>query len=142
MGVRPPRNSEQQKSFNAFGERMMGRIYLLWLVGIFIGALSLRIQKYSVGGFEFSIENQDILQFPTGNHAVIRTVLYHSLGSKKTLRGLSLAQLKVRRRMARGLLKLMRALALILLLLPLMQILLWHHSALFEAAKLIVSGHT
>jgi hypothetical protein len=62
MGVRPPRNSEQQKSFNAFGERMMGRIYLLWLVGIFIGALSLRIQKYSVGGFEFSIENQDVLQ--------------------------------------------------------------------------------
>ncbi|WP_431014758.1 hypothetical protein [Bradyrhizobium pachyrhizi] len=111
MAVKPRYNAEAEAKANERFEKQIARIYIIWLVGILIGAIHLKPEKFEYGGVSFMIEQADKLQgiafvvcivfylgaigtglmfqtqFMTSDRAIKRRLLYAALDGKKTLVG-------------------------------------------------------
>ena len=110
MGVRGPSDKDALKLVNERFDKLLGRIYLLWLIGIGIGLIKLRADRVFLGGVQYNIANPEAiqglmfiavmicysvilflafsfsLQYATfGNRTVLRRMIYLAMGSKKTL---------------------------------------------------------
>jgi hypothetical protein len=50
MGVKPPLDPELQTKTSERLLRMVARVYMLWLLGIVVGAVRLRPENFQFGG--------------------------------------------------------------------------------------------
>ena len=112
MPVKPRIDEARQDKANERLDKQMARIYLIWLIGIVVGAIHLRPEKVEYGGLSYIIESPEKLQgiiffgclvyylglfgnvilfglqnFTT-NHTLKRRIIYAALGKKRTLSGL------------------------------------------------------
>jgi hypothetical protein len=111
MAVKPRYNTEAEAKANERFDKQIARIYIIWLVGVLIGAIELKPEKFEYGGVSFMIEHADKLQgiafvvcvvfylgligfallfqaqFTTTDRAIKRRLLYAALDGKKTLVG-------------------------------------------------------
>jgi hypothetical protein len=62
MAVKPRINESLQEKANERLDKQMGRAYLIWLVGLFVGALHLKPEKVEYGGLSFTIDSSEKLQ--------------------------------------------------------------------------------
>ena len=53
---------EQARAASIRVRKRFGRIYLLWLLGLAIGAVKLKFQNVSVLGASFSIDNPSVIE--------------------------------------------------------------------------------
>ncbi|WP_454629589.1 hypothetical protein [Bradyrhizobium cenepequi] len=112
MAVKPRINESQQEKANERLDRQVGRAYMVWLVGLFVGALHLKPEKVEYGGISFTIDSSEKLQgiiyvvclvfyigmlglvivyglqHETSNWALKRRIVYGALGKKRTIIGL------------------------------------------------------
>lgn len=165
MAVRVPLNPELERRSNERVDKYIGRIYFFWLIGIFVGTIKLKPEKYSVGGFEFSIANGEILQgliflgcivmyiiviglvvlFVLQSSFVLingkRRAIYAALGKRKTLRGLTPSRLKATKQVARIIHSVTATVMVVVLFFPLLHILVFEHNAIWQAVK-VMFGRT
>lgn len=111
MAVKPRFNAEAEAKANERFDKLIARIYIIWLVGILIGAIELKPEKFEYGGVSFVIEHADKLQgiafvvcvvfyiglmgiallyqtqHLTTDRAIKRRILYSALDGRKTLVG-------------------------------------------------------
>src|SRR5262245_32489930 len=126
MPVRPPLPSpELRLATDQRLSKALGRLYIIWLSGIAIGVVKLKVEKVQVGGVEYSIQNPEVIQglvflacilyyvgifgwalimsaeyvLPTRTFS--RRFVYAALGRRKTFRNVSQAQLRIIRETAR-----------------------------------------
>jgi hypothetical protein len=62
MGVRPPLNPDRAEKHEERFEKQIARIYVLWLIGILVGAIHLRPDMIQIGGIRYIIDNPEVLQ--------------------------------------------------------------------------------
>jgi hypothetical protein len=62
MPVKPRMNESLQEKANERLDKQIGRAYLVWLVGLFVGALHLKPEKVEYGGLSFTVDSSDKLQ--------------------------------------------------------------------------------
>src|SRR6266436_5307585 len=62
MPVKPRINEARFASLNERLDKQLARIYLIWLVGIVVGAIHLRPEKVEYGGLSYIIESPEKLQ--------------------------------------------------------------------------------
>jgi hypothetical protein len=147
MGVKPRLDPEIQTQTSERFLKQVGRVYMLWLFGIVVGAVRLRPENFQFGGVAYVIENPDVLQglifvgcivyyvgilatgyvayfqFTTTNRATVRRMLYAIIRKKPTLVGrryFDLLQIKIK---AKIFISFYNVYLLIYLFLPLLQIL-------------------
>lgn len=161
MGVRPPNNERMAEHANDRLDRMLGRLYTIWVVAIIFGALNLRLEKVQAGGLEFTLKDPDVVQgvlfvacllyyvailsvvivftsqyrFP-GRH-ISRRAIFAALGKRTTLLNRSTAQLIAVKKVARTIYAAAALFFLVILLLPLAHILLFQREQLMKALVVI-----
>jgi hypothetical protein len=158
MGLRAPSSSDATKLANERVDKLIGRIYLLWLFGIGLGLIKLRADKVTFNGIQYTIENPEViqglifiavmlcylaavgiglifsLQYTTfGNRSILRRMIHLAAGSRPTLRKKQLMQIRVIKQTARKLYLLGALIMLCILFLPLGHILLFERPALWLA---------
>jgi hypothetical protein len=133
MSIKPRINESLQEKVNERFEKQVGRVYLIWLVGLFVGALHLKPEKVEYGGISFTIDSSEKLQgiiyfvcllFYVGilgvvalyqlqnvssDRAVKRRIIYAALGKRRTIIGLDQRS----RTVLRGAAKFMYSLAIL-----------------------------
>lgn len=62
MPIRPPKDVEEAKQFRQRAGKLVGRIYLLWMLGIAIGAVQLKVQAVGALGLSFAIGKPELLE--------------------------------------------------------------------------------
>jgi hypothetical protein len=62
MSVRPAANVARMQEFSLRFEKQLGRLYLLWLIGIISGALVLKPDTIDLAGVHYKIENPEVIQ--------------------------------------------------------------------------------
>jgi len=165
MGLRQVSNPEITKTINRLGDKLLARIYVLWLIGIFVGALHLKLEKYSVAGIEFKIEQQGLLQglIFTGviacyiaviciftiygmqgqvgtTYPMKRQALYRACGKRKSFKGLNRSSLQNIKKLARISIAAGLLFGLIVTLLPLLQIIIFEGDSVLTALGQIFFG--
>jgi hypothetical protein len=125
MPVKPRLNESAQEKANERLDKQLARVYLIWLVGLFVGALHLKPEKVEYGGLSFTIDSSEKLQgiiffvcllyyigilglvvfyqlqFVTTNRGIKRRIIYGALGARRTLIGLDKRRLYMMRMSAR-----------------------------------------
>jgi hypothetical protein len=164
MGVRPPVNPELTAQTTEQINKRLARVYLLWLLGIVVGAVSLRLQR--IGEVSFSIDDPDMLQglifvaciiyyigmiatliathleIPLINKAMQRRMIYAALGTKRTLVGRSQVEIRVVKGMARVFLRFAAIFFLFYAFLPLGHILFFKQAAMLKGIDAIFGTHS
>lgn len=135
MPIRPRINEALQEKANERLDKLVGRAYVIWLVGLFVGALHLKPEKVEYGGISFMIDSSEKLQGivyfvcmllyvgilgiailhhiqnVNSDRALKRRVIYAALGKRRTIIGLD----KRDHAILRGAAKFMYSLALLCL---------------------------
>jgi hypothetical protein len=62
MPIKPRINESLQEKATERLDKQVGRVYLVWLVGLFVGALHLKPEKVEYGGISFTIDSSEKLQ--------------------------------------------------------------------------------
>jgi hypothetical protein len=112
MTVKPRINESIAEKVNERFDKQIGRAYLIWLVGLFVGALHLKPEKVDYAGISFTIDSSEKLQGiiyfgcllvyvgivgvailfglqnVNSNVALKRRIIYGALGKKRTIVGL------------------------------------------------------
>jgi hypothetical protein len=112
MAVKPRINESLQEKATERLDKQIARAYIIWLVGLFVGAVHLKPEKVEYGGLSFIIDSaeklQGIIDFVcllyyvgmigvvilyglqnvNSNRALMRRVVYAALGKKRTIVGL------------------------------------------------------
>jgi hypothetical protein len=164
MTVRPPISSAASEKFEALGERMVGRAYLLWLLGVGIGIVKLKAEKFSFSGVAYTIENPEAiqglifigcilcyvvvmaqlvlfsLQWSYRTRTVHRRMLHAATSPRFTLQGKTRGQILVIKRVARVMFGGFLIVAGLILFLPVIHILLFERPAVSLALKAILSA--
>ncbi len=163
MGVRPAKNERMTEYANERLDKMLGRIYIAWTMGILISAINLKITKVGSSGFEFEISDPTIIpgilfviclilyigmlgttimfvsQYRFANKGIIRKVLFTALGKRTTLIGRSYRDVQIIKKVARVLLNAIIVFMLFVLCMPLAHILIFEHDVLSKALLLFFS---
>ncbi|GLQ78492.1 hypothetical protein GCM10007881_20080 [Mesorhizobium huakuii] len=95
---------------NARGDKLLGRIYEIWLLGVFVNALGLRPSNISADGVSFNLSHPEIItgliyigcllmyaklftivaylgvQYHISSYSLMRRIMYISMGRRKTFR--------------------------------------------------------
>jgi hypothetical protein len=156
MSVRPPIDRDLSIVLEEKLDRMLGRLYLLWLAGILIGAVKLKPEKLSVGGIEYTIQNPEVLQgiifvgcilyyfaiigrvivhnfqFVVPARTIARRAIHIALGKKKTLIHRTPKELWAMKRVARTIYVIVMLVTAVVVFLPLIQILVLEQSPLWQ----------
>jgi hypothetical protein len=156
MGLRPPSNNDATKLANERFDKLIGRIYLLWLLGIGVGIIKLRADKVTFSGIEYTIENPDViqglifvavilcyvamagigtifsLQYATSGNRLISRRMIH-IAARRTFRNKTPIDILIIKRVARKLFLLGTMLVLFIFVLPLAHILLFERPSLWLA---------
>jgi hypothetical protein len=155
--MRPARNTEGFEKLEEKADKLLGRIYLLWLFGIIAGAVRLRPQSITIAGAAFGMENPAIVEgllylgciciyvaifvhkvlsphIPTG-YARGRNVIYMTAKMQKirTLRNLDSTKIAKLKQESRSLLKIMSVIWIAKFSLPFAHITIFRHHQLIEA---------
>src|SRR5947209_717281 len=117
MAVRKPINKELLARATERLDKMLARIYLLWLVGEIIGVIGLRADKVKLGVLDYTIDKPEALQglifivcilyyfavfgivvgvgieTEFSQHGLMRRMVYGATGSRRTLTRLSRVQI-------------------------------------------------
>ena len=161
MGVRPHTDIESRRRAVDKLERQLARAYLVWLIGIIVGAIQLRPEKVEVGGIAYIVENPDVLQgiifvacfvyyvaisanlilFGIENtiqsRPMPRRMIYAALGNKPTLEGRGKDGIRAVKLSARVLLSLSAMFVMFYYFLPLLHILIFEQTVLFKGVDAI-----
>jgi pimeloyl-ACP methyl ester carboxylesterase len=62
MALRPPVNPEYTKELRDRLRKQLGRLYALWLLGIAVGAVQLKVQVVGVLGTSFTLGRPELLE--------------------------------------------------------------------------------
>jgi hypothetical protein len=154
MGVRAPIDKHALAQAMALADKQQARIYALWIIGIFVGILDVKVQSLSVTGMSLLVGKPELIQgllfwaallfyialiartiatlalTTPSNFAERRRSLYYALGSRKTLRGRSTINIRLTKGLARGLSVTYLLLQLFYTLLPAVAIIGWERDAL------------
>ena len=161
MGVRSNYDEKQYSIINQRIDQYFARIYFMWMIGLTISALNLRVSGYQLNGITFSLSNQDALQglfflavyfyyaaiifnaitfgsqYGVPSIHIYRRVIYISLGNKKYLRGRSVRDIQNIKRLARVWYTIIAIFFLLSFLLPFFQIAIFEVEPLFKAVNLL-----
>lgn len=161
MGVRPPSSERMAEYANERLDRLVGRLYTLWVVAIIFGALNLRLEKVQAGGFEFTLKDPDVVQgvlfltcllyyvaivaviimfacqyrFPSRH--VSRRAVFAALGKRTTLLNRSTAQIIAAKKVARTIYAAAALFILLVLFLPLIHIIVFQREQLLKGLFLV-----
>lgn len=160
---RPVKVGEAERIFEDI-QKNIGKIYLLWLLGIVAGAVRLKLSAISFGGVTFGMENPDVVEgviflacicyyivlcmpgikaagLPPYTTWALRRAIYSSiLYRDRSLTKRTGQEIKTIKLMARGHRCYVRFASLIYYVLPLAHILLFRRAAVWEATKVIFSS--
>jgi|SRR5882724_1330322 len=160
MGVRPNINQKMIDTANERWDKAIGRIYGLWLVGVMIGAVHIKMEKFGAAGFEFTIEKPEavqgmmfltcfayylfligtailfVIQYTTTNRHILRRVIYVALGTKKTLKGKDPDQIVVLKKVAKATYGFFMLIVVIAAMLPAIHIVIFEREPVKQAASL------
>jgi hypothetical protein len=167
MAVRRPASAEEAERVRDYIDHNLGRIYLLWLLGILVGALRLQPSGLSMGGFSFTVQNASIVEgviflgciayyvalfspgvrvtstLPPYSNTHIRTAIYSILigtGLRdRSLTKRSSTEIRMIKLAARGARCYRRFARFVYYFLPLGHILIFRHDALWGAIKVVFS---
>ncbi|MGC0392756.1 hypothetical protein [Bradyrhizobium sp. USDA 241] len=164
MGLRAPYSVDAMKLANERVDKIMARIYLLWLIGVGVGLIKLKADKATFNGIQYSIGNPEVIQglifvavifcyvaivglaflfsvqySSLGNRAFLRRMIHLACGTTKTLQRLA-AQIRVIKTVARQIFGLVRPIVAIMFLFPILHIALFERPALELAFKAIFYG--
>lgn len=158
MALRPQINLEaSRKVLDRIG-KLLGRVYVLWLLGIAIGALKLRPTAINVGGATFSLEKPELIEgmlyigclclYAAGLYATFinpyssvtsvrkRSAIYSAvLRRGKTLKDKTAAELALIKTQARNTYRALLWIGMFGVFLPLAHILIFRAGALWGALK-------
>jgi hypothetical protein len=160
MGLRPPTNNDATNLVNERADKLLGRVYLLWLFGIGVGLIKLRADKVTLNGIQYTVENPDVIQgliflaaifcyiaivgigtifsvqYATlSNRQILRRMIYTSARPRATFRNKTPREIRVIKRMARLLTRLGLGSLLFIMFFPLAHILLFERPSLWLAIK-------
>jgi hypothetical protein len=76
MAVKPRFNDTLVDKANERADKQLARIYVVWLLGIIVGAIQLKVEKIEYGGISFVVDQTDTLQ---GLVYVLCVVMYVGL---------------------------------------------------------------
>ncbi|WP_131867045.1 hypothetical protein [Bradyrhizobium sp. Y-H1] len=142
-------------------DRLLGRLYTLWVVAIIFGALNLRLEKVQAGGFEFTLKDPDVVQgvlflvcllhyvaivalmimfasqyrFP--NRHISRRAIFAALGTRTTLLNRSRAQIIAVKKIAKAVYAAAALFMFVVLFLPLVHILVFQREQLLKGLFLV-----
>ncbi|WP_316176355.1 hypothetical protein [Bradyrhizobium sp. SZCCHNRI1073] len=151
MAIKPRFNDAQLDKFNERTDRQVGRIYLIWLAGIVVGAIQLRPDRVTYSGISYVVDSPEKLQgvifvgcvvyylallgvsllhhlqFTTSAASAIKRHMIYSaaLRDKKTLLGLGYAKVRTIVFSARFQFFLTATLAVLIVCFPLLHILIF-----------------
>jgi hypothetical protein len=162
MAVKPRFNQALEDKANERIDKQISRIYLVWVIGIVMGAIRLKLEKFEYGGLSFTPENSEKLQgiiflvcifmyiamigivlllttqFVTTDRALKRRVLYGALDHKKTLIGRDKGTVYVFKKKARVLYFFMRSFLILAFFLPLFHIVFFQQAVLLTGVDAIL----
>jgi hypothetical protein len=164
MAVRLSSDKDIRTKIGERLDKFVGRIYLLWLLGVFVGVLKLKPEKVSINSIEFTISNADALQglifvgcicfylaifgtvfifslqYSGFTSDVKRRAIHAGLGTRRTFRNLNSRQLLVAKKAAHVLLRFIYFIGLLIFFFPLLHILIFERTPLWAALKVLFGG--
>jgi hypothetical protein len=149
MAIKPRFNDSAQEKVSDRLDKQLARVYLIWLVGIIVGAIQLRPEKVEYAGISYVIDSPERLQGiifvgcviyylaivaniilhglqnVTTDRALKRRYIYAALGKKRTLLGIDPSAIYLIRLNARLLYATAMTILFFVAFLPLLHVLLF-----------------